>query len=292
MILTCPDCATSYFVDDGAIGDGRTVRCAACGTSWKAQNKPPLELRVTSEEGAFGADPPAPDDDLFERPLAEVHGEDLPKAFRAKQATVQRTREAAVQGVVWAGMGAVTALMLMVAIVFRVDVVRLWPRTASAYASIGLPVNRVGLTIENVHAQPSLLDGRPSLVVSGVLRNIRARPVTAPPLSIVLLDKDGKRVAVKHAAATDTAVPPGQTRNFAISLVDPPIGASDLEVTFLVSGLVSGSPVPHAKPVSAPKITAAAPDARAMLLGPSIEEVRPIASSSPYALSSSAAVAR
>ena len=292
MILTCPDCATSYFVDDAAIGVGRTVRCAACGVSWKAEVKPTLELRVTSEEGAFGADPPSPDEDLFDRPPAAPPAEDLPKVFRAKAATDQRTREAAVQGAIWAGTGAFVALLLMAAVIFRVDVVRLWPKSASAYAGIGLPVNRVGLTIEGVHAQPSLQDGRPALVVSGVLRNIRAKPVTAPPLSIVLLDKDGKRLAVKHVSPGDTLVPPGQTRSFAVSLLDPPIAASDLEVTFLISGPISGPPVMTPRRVSTPRLTTAAPDAKIMLLSPSIPEAKPLSPASPYALPGSAAPAK
>ncbi len=289
MILTCPDCATSYFVDDAAIGDdGRTVRCASCGSTWKAQAKPTLELRVNAEEGAFGADPQAPDEDLFERPPAALPAEDLPKVFRAKAATDQRTKEAAIQGAMWAGTGAFLALLLMAAVVFRVDVVRLWPKSASAYAGIGLPVNRVGLTIEGVHAQPSLQDGRPALVVSGLMRNIRARAVTAPPLSIVLLDKDGKRLAVKHVSPGDTLVPPGQTRSFAVSLVDPPIAASDLEVTFLISGPAMPAP----KPISAPRLTTGAPDAKVMLLSPSIPDVRPLPPASPYALPGSAAPAK
>ena len=37
MILTCPECATSYFVDDGRIPRrGRTVKCSSCGARWKA----------------------------------------------------------------------------------------------------------------------------------------------------------------------------------------------------------------------------------------------------------------
>ena len=292
MILTCPDCATSYFVDDDAIGDGRTVRCAACGVSWKAQVKPPLELRVTSEEGAFGADPPAAsqslEDDPLDRPAADVPGEELPKVFRAKAATERRTREAAVQGVVWAGTGAVLAVLVTAAVVFRVDVVRMWPRSASAYAGVGLPVNRVGLTIEGVRAQPSLQDGRPALVVSGLLRNIRTRAVSPPPLSIALLDKDGRRLAVKHVSAGDEIVPPGQTRTFAVSLVNPPMAASDLEVTFLIAGPAVVAP----RPISAPRLSPAAPDAKAMLLAPSIEEVKPLPPASPYALPASSTPAK
>src|SRR4051812_17830148 len=38
MILTCPECATSYFVDDSRIGPaGRTVKCSHCGARWTAR---------------------------------------------------------------------------------------------------------------------------------------------------------------------------------------------------------------------------------------------------------------
>ena len=37
MILTCPECATSYFVDDSRIAAaGRTVKCSNCGARWTA----------------------------------------------------------------------------------------------------------------------------------------------------------------------------------------------------------------------------------------------------------------
>ncbi len=180
--------------------------------------------------------PAAADEDLFERPPSDLPAAELPKAFRARTEAGRKVREAATQGAVWAGMGAVVALLLIAGAVFRVDVVRVWPRTASAYAAVGLPVNRVGLTIEDVHAQPALQDGKPALVVSGVLRNIRAKTVTAPPLSIALLDKAGKRVMTRTAAPGDPTVPAGQTRSFAISVVNPPTSASDLEVTFVSTG--------------------------------------------------------
>ncbi|WP_411016889.1 hypothetical protein, partial [Salmonella sp. s51944] len=94
------------------------------------------------------------------------------RAFRAKADTDRRVREAAATGVIWAGMAAALVLMIALGIIFRVDVVRLWPRTASAYAGVGLPVNSLGLVIEGVRFEPSLQDGHAALSVSGMIRNI------------------------------------------------------------------------------------------------------------------------
>ena len=44
MIITCPDCATRYDVDDGRFQpDGRSVRCADCGESWFVPAPEPIE---------------------------------------------------------------------------------------------------------------------------------------------------------------------------------------------------------------------------------------------------------
>ena len=82
MILTCPDCATRYFVDDAKLGGaGKTVRCAACGTRWTARAEPEAELELTNipEIGTVAAEPAlAPAEEV--RPFPEA----LPKAYRAK----------------------------------------------------------------------------------------------------------------------------------------------------------------------------------------------------------------
>jgi predicted Zn finger-like uncharacterized protein len=267
MILTCPACATSYFVDDAALGQGRLVRCTACRHSWKAAPEPELELRSTPEEGAVAT------------PVrAGARPEPLPRAFRAKAAEQRKVREAATAGAVWAGIGAAFALIIVTALVFRIDVVRIAPRAAGAYAAVGLPVNQVGLTIEKVHAEPALQDGRAALAVSGVIRNIRTRAVASPPLMIRMLDKDGHAVGGRKVQAGDTVVAPGATRDFAVSLVNPPAAARDVEVTFAFEGWRGG----HAQAGAAPTHLRAGEG----LVVPTVaaQEARPLPGDSAYAM--------
>ena len=285
MILTCPECATSYFVDDSKIPtEGRAVKCANCGARWTATPElPPLEFSEpaapSASEAAFAAA------GVDERPIQELPGEALPKVFRAKADTDRRVREAATAGVIWAGMAGVLAVLIAVAIIFRVDVVRLWPRTASAYAGVGLPVNSLGLVIEGVRFEPALQEGHAALAVSGMIRNIEDKPVVSPALRISLLNAEGKVVATKIARPADAKIPSGETRHFAIALLDPPATARELEVAFApyepVNQKVRSSdpapPTPAAGPALRPATSAPTP---------APVEAQPLAAGTPDALSS------
>jgi predicted Zn finger-like uncharacterized protein len=226
MILTCPECATGYFVDDSQMRPGgRKVRCANCGARWTAHAEGPLEL-VTSEEGALAreSDPPGEP--------APITAEELPRVFRDRAQEERRMRQAAVAGVAWAAAAVAVVALIAIGIVFRDAVVRAWPPTASLYAAIGLPVNPTGLVIEQVRAEPSLLQGHAALTVSGVIRNVVDRAVVAPPLRISLVNAQGKRVAGQIAYLDNARVPPGETRHFVTSIFDPPYSAANLQVDF------------------------------------------------------------
>jgi predicted Zn finger-like uncharacterized protein len=284
MILTCPDCATSYFVDDSKIpADGRLVKCANCGARWTASLDQALEPSPSEPETAFAPEPDVASE-IEEAPVRELSGEDLPKVFRAKADTERKVREAAATGVIWAGMAAALVLILALAVIFRVDVVRLWPRTASAYAGVGLPVNSLGLVIEGVRFEPSLQEGHAALAVSGMIRNIENEPVVTPPLRISLLDAEGKAIATKIARPADARIPPGETRHFAIALLDPPARAKELEVAFaprepLGVKVQQSDPAPVARS-QAPALRPAAAPAPP----PLVMEAQPLAPGSPDAL--------
>jgi len=243
MILTCPECATGYFVDDAQIGSaGRKVRCASCGHRWTATVEP--ASASAPAEPVLATAPSGPSDSMLSR-------DDLPRAFRSRAEEERRLRRAAALGAVWAGAAVAAASVLGVGLVFRENVVRAWPQTASAYSLIGLPVNPVGLVIEEVRAEPSLQQGHAVLAVSGVIRNVVGRDVAAPPLRVTLLNAQGKRVAGQIDAISNARIPPGETRRFATAIFDPPFSAHDLQVDFAV-GLPSRALAASARAMAPP----------------------------------------
>ncbi len=307
MILTCPECATSYFVDDGKIpANGRSVRCANCGTRWSAQPDTELELSSTPDEGAIAREPASPPGDEVTS-VEALPGEALPKVFRAKADSERKVRQAATLGVVWAATAAALLILAALSIVFRADIVRQWPRSAAAYATIGMPVNSLGLALEGVRAVPALKDGHATLAITGQIRNIQDREAVSPPLRINLLDKSGKAVASQTARPADPRIPPGEIRHFAFSVIDPPSSAHDLEVTFAnlpppkpaatpkghsTAHAIAHPASPHEKPVAAPVERPVEQPADAGLrpaMSPATRapvEAKPLPPESPYALPS------
>ncbi len=283
MIVTCPECATAYNVDEAKIpAEGRLVKCANCGHRWTAYAPPP----EPEPEPEILSAPVEPEPKELADP-EDLDAADLPKVFRAKAADNRKVREAATAGVVWAGMAAVLVVLVAVAAVFRMNVVSLWPKAAAAYAWVGLPVNSLGLTIEGVRAEPALQDGHAALSVSGMFRNVKDEAITAPPLRISLLNKAGKRISTKIAQPADAVVPPGETRHFAIAILDPPASASQLEVAFAPEAARKGLAMPRAlrAPTHGPETPVLRDDEAAPpMVGPAPVEAQPLPSSSPYAL--------
>jgi predicted Zn finger-like uncharacterized protein len=243
MILTCPECATRYFVQDDTLGAaGRTVRCTNCKSSWhatptpEAQARAPLELVLDDEEGAVARDPY----DLDVEPAAaaatpaDLPGEELPKLFRERVKRSERLRKAAAAGAVWGLLSAACVAALGAAAVYRADVVRAWPKTASVFAAVGLPVNTTGLVIEDAHADQEFVEGRPSLVVRGAIRNVRGTAAETPPLKVTLLNAQGKPVKTEIARAGEATIPAGATRYFVVDVSDPPSSVTQAEVRFLL----------------------------------------------------------
>jgi len=263
MILTCPECATSYFVDDLRIPRlGRMVKCTTCGARWRAfQDRADAEKDVPEDDLLVEGPPigPTPPDDDLEFVAAPV-------TSVRKPASKKRSRGM----VVGIGVAAVLALTAGAVVLLRQQIADVAPGTARLFAAIGLPVNTLGLVFEGVKSKAMLQGGRPVWSVTGAVRNVRDEPVAAPPIRISLLDKAGEPLASLVADALNVRVPPGAVRYFAITLPDPPAGAQELEISF----------EPRTKATAAE--AHAAPAAAAAAAEPA--EVEPLAADSPDAL--------
>ncbi|HEX3699196.1 MAG TPA: DUF3426 domain-containing protein [Phenylobacterium sp.] len=173
----------------------------------------------------------ADDDDLE---IVAVEREPEPQSGRRTpgRAAASAREESKGKVAVWASAAAIVVALVGAAIAFRGEIVRMWPQSRAAYAGLGLSVNSLGLVIEDLHAEPTFVGGRPVLSVTGSIRNVKDEAVTSPPIRVNLLNRAGKPIAAKIAKPIDPRVPAGAVRHFAIAISDPPANAHDLEVVF------------------------------------------------------------
>ena len=266
MILTCPECATSYFVPDERLGpDGRRVRCQSCGHTWRAVSEEPLDLVVSADGEAAADAPPAGfgrRDEHAPEALADAPAPELPRAFRARAEHQRRMRRVAAVGAVWAGLACVFLGLMGAAFLFRVQVVELYPRAAAAYAMAGIPVNPVGLEFEAVKARPA--PNRPGQVlISGALRNVRDRPISPPVVRVALLDAEGREIGHQMLTVPGPPIQPGAVLGFATLAPDPQARAADIGVAFAPDT----APLAPPQDVAAPTASVEAPSPAAGLRG-------------------------
>lgn len=255
MILTCPECATSYFVDEARIpAEGRKVRCSTCGHRWVAGPEGQVIEPIAEFPDVAPEPPEPPAEPAYDAEPDVVAVEPAP--FVAPITPRAPTRRGRGEGrssnaLMWAGAAGLVAALMAGLVVFREQVVRAWPASGEGYAALGLELAGGGLLLEGVKAQPAFLAGRPVLSVTGAIRNPRDTVLDTPPVRVTLFDKSGKAVAAKIARPADAAIPAKGRRHFNITLIDPPASARDLEVRFEAKGSAATAAA-HAEPRPAP----------------------------------------
>jgi len=204
MILTCPECETQYFAEDSTIGEsGRTVKCATCGHSW-----------FVGPEGASS-----------ENSLLGAH-----ETYRLKVRERRRRKSRAAALSAWTVAGAALLVVLAGLVLFRGQVVKQWPESASTYAAIGMPVNRFGLEFLETEAERFFDGTTPILEVRGAVQNISGRTRSAPLVRVILLDDQGVEVAEAFAQITPSSIPADATALFAARVENPPFESFELEL--------------------------------------------------------------
>ncbi|MBW8881525.1 MAG: zinc-ribbon domain-containing protein [Asticcacaulis sp.] len=230
MVLTCPSCSTRYTLQDSQMPrGGRTVRCAACKTTWHA-DKPedPIELPLAPEPA-----PARPEE------LQAVKAKKLPGRYRAMMEDKKRLKALTAQGIVWAALGATALIVLIVGFFLRVDIVRAFPRVAGAYAMVGLPVNASGLTLVSGDgdSKAAFKNGRFVVTVTAKVTNLRNKPTAIPPIKVKLLDGTLQQFDYVVIPSNGLVVEPHATRTLTFDVRDPKNLVAHLDLDFDLEGM-------------------------------------------------------
>jgi predicted Zn finger-like uncharacterized protein len=125
------------------------------------------------------------------------------------------------------------ALVDIVLIGWRSDVVRALPQTASFYAMLRLPVNLRNLTFNDVATSMEQHEGVPILVVEGNIFNTAGKTEGVPRLKFIVRNAAHQEIYAWTAVPARATLGPGEGLGFRTRLASPPASAHDLVVRFL-----------------------------------------------------------
>lgn len=244
MILTCPSCATRYFADDGSIGaQGRSVRCAACSHTWFVE---PQLVLGDAVQAVIEPEPSLTREKVerMRRAAASATTAPLSSAARFRQQQAERQRRDRVRAAVmaWGATGVALAATTTSAVAFREDVARAWPKTASAYAAVGLDVNIYGLEFVDLQVEHVFDGPEPVLLVRGAVTNMGRDDRPAPVLRFGLRDPASREIQHVIARMTSARIPAGGAAPFEIRIENASPDAADIEATFASAAEIEAMP--------------------------------------------------
>jgi hypothetical protein len=176
----------------------------------------------------------AADWQTFARDDAEAASEVRQKSGRLarifKRSALNRAKGRALIGLptACAAMGA----LAMALVVWRVDVVRLLPQTISFYKLAGLEVNLRGVSFKDVRVTSETVEGKPVLVIEGVIVGETRKPVELPRLRFAVRDAQGTEIYAWNAVLEQTVLKPGERAVFKSRLASPPAEGRSIDVRF------------------------------------------------------------
>ncbi len=127
-----------------------------------------------------------------------------------------------------AAMGALVLALL----IWRVDVVRLLPQTAAFYKLVGLDVNLRGLRFKDVKISSETVEGKPVLVIEGVITGEATKPVELPRLRFSVRDAQGAEIYAWNTVLEQPVLRPGEKASFKSRLASPPPEGRNIDVRF------------------------------------------------------------
>jgi predicted Zn finger-like uncharacterized protein len=137
---------------------------------------------------------------------------------------------------VCAAMGA----LVLALVIWRADVVRLVPQTAAFYKLVGLEVNVRGLTFKDVKITTETVEGKPVLVIEGVITGETRKAVELPRLRFSVRDGQGAEIYAWNAVLEQSVLKPGERAWFKSRLASPPPEGRNIDVRFFNKRDIAG----------------------------------------------------
>jgi predicted Zn finger-like uncharacterized protein len=281
MHIVCPNCTTSYAVNPATFGDGgRTVRCARCKEVWLARpeslarNEAPVPAMAAGEPdaeedlSAWGVTDDEVDTSATAIPVIESpsistdwpidannradddwtppEGPAFGRRGRASRAGALRRLLPSLHVSGWSrrllpiGTAAMAA-MLAALMMWRVDMVRLMPQTAAFYQAVGVNVNVRGLAFKDVKVSSETVDGKPVLVIEGLIVSETRIPTAMPRLRFIVRDDHGTEIYAWSAVLEQPGLNPGDKAWFRSRLASPPADGRSIDVRFFNRRDIAGS---------------------------------------------------
>jgi predicted Zn finger-like uncharacterized protein len=151
----------------------------------------------------------------------------------ATNVPIAEGRERKLPPVVAIGWGVLALLLLLLAALVAMapkTVVSLLPGSARLYSMMGMNVNPLGLSIENVRSAWNDAGPERVLQVDGDVVNLTAGDVKVPEVVVSLQDASGKELL--QATADVMPLGAGAKSPFTVQIPSPPDNVSNLQVSF------------------------------------------------------------
>ena len=142
-------------------------------------------------------------------------------------------------GIACAAMGALAMALL----IWRADMVRLLPQTASFYRMVGLEVNLRGVQFKDVKVSTETVEGKSVLVIEGVIVGQSRKPVDLPRLRFSVRDAQGAEIYAWNTVLEQTVLQPGERAAFKSRLASPPAEGRTIDVRFFNKRDIAGGSV-------------------------------------------------
>jgi hypothetical protein len=156
-------------------------------------------------------------------PLAEL---------REKQVKRQKRMRYVAAGVAWLTSGAIFAGAATATVNMRQSMVEAWPKSASVYAMMGMPVNRFGLEFGDMQTRRSFNGTTPVLTISGEVINASEKHRPSPVVKLDLKNENGVTVLSEYVGLLDSVVAPGEVSTYTAHIVSPPMDSFNVSVSF------------------------------------------------------------